>query len=366
MMQPSSDTAFTRNTIDAAIKIGFLAVWLIWCFQIVQPFIAPFAWGVIIAVAVFPIYRALVERLNGRQKLSAVIITLGMLVVLLAPGGFIGKILVENVQHIAASLNSGNIVIPPPAAGVETWPIIGEPLVNIWQLASENLEAAVQQLTPQIKAAGGWLVGIAKIAGIGFLQFFFAVILSGIFLANASAGHRFVLRITQRLAGDRGDELVDLAENIIRSVANGVLGVAFLQAMLAGLGFYVAGVPAPGFWAFICLVLGVIQIGVNPVTIPIMIYVFFTADTTTGILFIIWSVFVGVLDNVLKPLLLGRGVDLPMAVIFVGAIGGLLLSGIIGLFLGAIILSLGYKLLHLWIAPDPAEEDTGVEVTVRS
>ncbi len=351
MIKTSIDPSSTRNLLDAAIKIGLLAVWLIWCFRIIQPFIEPVAWGIIIAVAIFPVYRGLVEALKGRYKLSALIVTLGLLILLFAPSTFIGKSLVENVQSFASELHGGNIDIPPPSEGINDWPIIGEPLADIWLLASENLEEAANKFAPEIKAFGVWLVDIAKGAGIGFLQFFIAVILAGILLPNASAGHRVALNIAERLAGDRGKELTLVAEQTIRSVALGILGVAIIQAMLAGLGFYVVNVPAAGFWTFLCLLLGIIQIGANPVTIPIMIYVFLNSDTTTGILYVIWSIFVGVIDNILKPFLLGRGVDLPMLVIFVGAIGGLLHSGIIGLFLGAIILALGYKLFQMWIEP---------------
>jgi predicted PurR-regulated permease PerM len=143
--------------------------------------------------------------------------------------------------------------------------------------------------------------------------------------------------------------LIDVAERTVRSVASGILGVALIQALLAGLGFLVAGVPAAGLLTLICLITGVIQLGVVIVLIPVAIYLFSTATTTTAVGFLIWTILIAPIDNILKPMLLGRGVDVPMLVIFVGAIGGFLSSGIIGLFLGAVVLALGYKLLLVWL-----------------
>ncbi|HEY5140866.1 MAG TPA: AI-2E family transporter, partial [Methylococcales bacterium] len=150
----------------------------------------------------------------------------------------------------------------------------------------------------------------------------------------------------------KGADFADLAEATIRSVANGILGVALIQSLLAGLGFMVAGVPAAGLWALLCLILSIAQIGTAPILIPVIIYLFYTADTFTAIAFLIWCIPLSLMDNVLKPILLGRGVKTPMAVIFIGAIGGLLSSGVIGLFIGAVILSLGYNLFLLWLNPD--------------
>ena len=156
------------------------------------------------------------------------------------------------------------------------------------------------------------------------------------------------------LAGEKGADYAALAEATIRSVTRGILGVALIQSLLAGTGFMVMEIPGAGFWALICLLLSIIQIGIFPVTLPILIYVFSTADTTPAIVFLIWSIFVGILDNILKPILLGRGVKVPMTVVFVGAIGGFISYGIIGLFVGAVVLVLGYTLILAWLDNTPA------------
>jgi predicted PurR-regulated permease PerM len=182
------------------------------------------------------------------------------------------------------------------------------------------------------------------------LHFVVAIIIAGILLANSSGGNRTAHAITQRLADEKGADFADLAEATVRSVANGILGVAALiQSLLAGLGFMVAGVPAAGLWALLCLILSLAQIGIAPVLIPIIIYLFYTADTFTAVAFLIWIIPLTLIDNILKPILLGRGVKTPMVVIFIGAIGGLLSSGVIGLFIGAVILSLGYDLFLFWL-----------------
>jgi len=199
---------------------------------------------------------------------------------------------------------------------------------------------------------GKWLLSAAAGAGLGILQFVLAIIIAGVILHHGESGKRVSYAIARRLAEEHGAGFIDLARATIRSVSRGILGVALLQSILAGLGFLVAGVPAAGLWAFLCLLLSVIQIGIFPVTVPVIIYVFATGDTTTAVIFLIWNLMVGTLDNVLKPLLLGRGVNVPMAVIFVGAIGGFLASGIIGLFIGAVILVLGYELLLDWLELD--------------
>ncbi len=162
--------------------------------------------------------------------------------------------------------------------------------------------------------------------------------------------------IARRLAGNRGARFTQLAEAVVRSVSRGILGVAMIQAVLAGLGMLVAGVPAAGLWALVVLVLATIQIGAFPVMLPAVIYVFYHASMPVAVVFLVWALFVGSIDNILKPILLGRGVSVPMIVIFIGAIGGFLGAGIIGLFVGSVILVLGYELLHAWLDDISPEE----------
>ena len=338
-----------EKLIDIVIRLGVLSLVVIWCFQILQPFVIPIVWAVIIAVAIFPVYHKLFVLLNGRRNLAATLVALVVLVLLLVPTIMLAEVLVQNVATLAQEFRSGQLAIPPPPDNVKTWPLIGEHVSQIWHLAANNLADVLKPLQPQLKAFGAWLVKLAASAGMGMLMFVISVVIAGVLLAHSVSSYRVVHAIARRLAGDRGDELANLAEATIRSVARGVLGVAVIQAIMAGLGFMLAGGPGAGIWALLCLIAATVQIGVAPIVIPVIVYVFATGDTVTAVLFLIWNILILVLDNILKPILLGRGVDVPMLVIFLGAIGGMLMSGIVGLFVGAMVLALGYNLFQAWL-----------------
>ena len=351
-----SDKIFLHRSLEATIRIGLLIIITFWCFKIVEPFIIPIIWGIIIAVAAHPLYDRLRAALGARHKLAASIFTFAFLIILLVPTVLLTDTLIEGLKMLAEKIKEGSLSIPRPPDNLSNIMIIGQPLAKFWLLASENIHSALQQLTPALKVIGSWLLSAATGAGIAILHFVVAIIVAGILLAHSSGGKRTVRAITNRLADEKGDDYADLAEATVRSVANGILGVAVIQSILAGLGFMVAGVPAAGLWALLCLILSIAQIGIAPILIPIIIYLFYTADTFTAVAFLIWSIPLTLIDNILKPILLGRGVKTPMAVIFIGAIGGLLSAGVIGLFIGAVILSLGYDLFFLWLNPNSSSD----------
>ena len=349
---------------EIVIRLAVLALVVIWCFKILQPFIVPVVWAMIIAVAIYPLYQRLAGLLGGRSNLAATLITLLFLALLMGPALMLTQLLVENVTVLAQQIHAEHITIPMPPDSVKEWPIIGESVAGLWSLAATNLAGALELVQPQLKAFGLWLVNLAASAGIGMIMFLFAVVIAGAMLAHSTGSHRLVHGISRQLLGnERGAAMATLAETTIRNVTRGVLGVAVIQALLAGIGFAVAGVPGAGIWALFCLISATIQLGVGPIVIPAVVYVFATGDTVTAVLFLIWNVMIMVLDNILKPLLLGRGVDVPMLVIFLGSIGGMLMMGIVGLFIGAVVLALGYKLLQGWMrlestAPDPGDSQT--------
>lgn len=357
--ESSGQDEFLTNAQEAAIRIGVVVLLAAWCFQIIRPFLIPVIWGIIIAIAAYPGYRRLQSLLGERPRLAATAFTLIALILLIVPTMMLSDTLVAGVQRASGHLREGTIHIPPPPEKVGTWPLIGKPLANFWELASVNLEEALGEIKPQIKVLGGWLLTSAAGVGFGVLQFVFAIFIAGVLLAHSSGGAHAASAVATRLAGKRGEEFAQLAGATVRSVARGILGVALIQTILAGLGFLAVGLPGAGFWAFLCLLLSVVQIGPGLVLLPCVIYVFLTGKTLTAVLFLIWSIFVALLDNILKPLLLGRGVNVPMIVIFIGAIGGFLSMGIIGLFVGSIILVLGYTLLLAWLREvrEPAAEE---------
>lgn len=354
----SHDVSVSR-VVETGIRLGLLVLLASWCFQIMRPFLIPIVWGGIIAVALYPAYLWLSRRLGGRQVLAAVLFTLLGLVVLIVPMVLLSATLVEGARGLAADFEAGTLRIPPPPAGVGAWPLIGPWVEGIWQQASQNLLAAIQSLGPQLKGVGTWLLSVAAGVGVGILEFIFALGIAGALLAHAGPTGQAAEAIATRLAGERGADLAHLAEATVRSVTRGILGVAFIQAVLAGLGFLAIGVPGAGLLALIALLFSIVQVGIFPVVLPVLIYAFSDAGISTGaaIAFLVWSLFVGTIDNILKPILLGRGVAVPMLVIFVGAIGGFLSSGIIGLFVGSVVLVLGYKLFLAWLyeAEPPTE-----------
>jgi len=355
--QTLNDKTLMARTLELTIHVGLVLLLLFWCFRIAQPFIQIFIWGIIIAIAVFPGYRWLKSVLGGRKKLSAVLVTLLLLIIIILPCVMFAASLVETAQKLSADFSEGSLRIPAPPESIKSWPVVGQTFHSFWRLSSENLTAAVGQIAPHLKSFGLWLLNSAAGAGFGIVSFMISILITGVLLANEERGAQMAKAVAIRLAGERGTELVNLSRATIRSVARGILGVALIQAILAGLGCLVVGVPGAGLWALLVLILAVVQLPTFIILAPIVVYVFYTTSMLPAILFAIWNVLVGGCDSFLKPLLMGRGVDVPMLVVFIGAIGGFLFNGIIGLFLGAIILSLGFKLFELWLDENADEEE---------
>jgi predicted PurR-regulated permease PerM len=311
-----------------------------------RPFVPPITWGIVVAIAVYPAYRKLESLLGGRRALAAVLCTVFLLAALIVPTALLAGTLVEGIQTLITRLK--DFRIPPPPPSVMAWPLIGTSLNRVWSLASTSLNDLLSSFAPQIKALITWL--LAASAGIAFteLQFLLSILVSGVLLANVEGGSKMTLSLANRLFGEKGPELHKVIVTTIRSVAAGILGVAFIQSVLAGLGFLVMKLPGAGLWTTLFFVAAVLQVA-PIVLIPAVIYAFATASTGKAVVFLIWCVVVGLLDNVLKPLLLGRGAAVPVVVVFLGVIGGFVLMGIIGLFVGAIVLSVGYKLFIAWL-----------------
>ena len=348
----SEEKVFQGRVLTAAIRIGLVVLFAFWSFKIFQPFIIPVVWGIVIAVAIHPLYEKLLGGLRGKHGIAGTLVVLLGLILLIVPIVLLSDTLVEGTKILADGLQKGTLVVPPPPEGIESWPLIGGHLNTIWSLASHNLEEAVSQIEPLLIDLGTWLFSVGAGAGLEILQLMIAFIIAGVLLAHASSGYHTVRKIAVRVTGPRGDELASLATATIRSVAQGVLGIALIQSILAGIGFLLADVPGAGIWAVLVLFLAVVQLPPLIIIGPIIVYVFATSGTLTAVAFMIWGIFVSVGDAFLKPLLLGRGVEIPMPVILVGAIGGVISSGIIGLFVGAVVLALSYKLFMAWLYED--------------
>ena len=339
---------YVSRALETSIHVGLLILLVAICFLILRPFLPLIAWGIIVAVAVYPAYGRLKTLLHGRGTLSAVLITIILLAALIVPAILLTGTMVEGVQTLTTRIKDGTLAIPAPPASIKSWPIIGVPLTNAWSLASSNLTAVLSRFAPQIKAVIPELLSASAGIGLTLLQLILSIVLAGVLLANAQESAKVSRAFADRLFGNRGAEFDKLMGSTIRSVTIGILGVAIIQSTLAGIGFLAVGLPGAGLWAVVFLIGAVLQVA-GLLLIPAVIYAFVIASTTKAVLFMIWCVFVGLMDNVLKPILLGRGAAVPIAVVFVGVIGGFMSMGFIGMFVGAIVLSVGYKLLLVWL-----------------
>jgi predicted PurR-regulated permease PerM len=348
-----------------------LAFLIYWTFVLIRPFVPILAWGIVLAVALYPVFNLLSKLLGGRPRLAAAILTVINLGIVIGPATWLGLSAVEGVKDLAANLDAGNVVVPSPPNGVKDWPVIGPQFFELWNRASNNVRAALREVAPHLKPLAGIMLGLAGNAGVGTLKFLLSVALAGFLFPYGSqlvaAGRGFLYRIVP----EQSEHFLELAGTTIRAVSQGVIGVAILQSLLAGIGFKLADVPGAGLLAFVVMILTIVQIGAAIVLVPVIIWIWIDKDFTTALLLTVFLCIVGILDNILKPIVMGRGLTTPTLVIFVGVIGGTLAHGIVGLFIGPIILSLAWELTVAWIRTDRADatlpnELSNVDLNQRS
>ena len=348
-----TDDRFLANAMASFIQIGALLLLLMLCYKIIAPFVHIVVWAIVIAVGLYPTHKALTARLGGRAKTANAILTLIGLVIVITPIWLSTESSIAAAQKINTHIETGTVAIPPPNEKVAGWPVVGERLYNFWSDAAEDVEETLNEYAPQLRTVSQKLLGIAGGMMLGALGFAVSIIIAGALNLNAESGERAARAIAGSLMGDEaGNKMTNLAVLTIRSIVKGVLGIAIIQTVAALIGLVVMQVPAAGLWALIVLVLCVAQLPPWLILAPIAVWVFSVADPVPATIFAVYMMIVSLADMVLKPMLLGRGVDTPMLVILLGAIGGAMTMGIIGLFLGAVILAVSYELLAAWMAPD--------------
>ncbi|MBF4210354.1 AI-2E family transporter [Pseudomonas donghuensis] len=352
-----------RELLDVLIRAGLIAVLVLFCFDIFKPFLNLMLWAVILAITLYPLSQRLGGWLGGRPRWAAVVLVIIGLACLIGPLSLLGASVADTVQQGITGFEDQRIEIPPPPANVRDWPLIGAPLYGIWAHASSDLSWAATQVAPHLKGLSKTL--LTQLAGIGsgILMFLVALVVAGLIMAKGTTGQRAAVAIATRVAGpQRGEQLAALCTATIRAVAQGVVGIAFIQMLLVGVALVIMGVPAAGVLALLVLLLGITQLPVLLITLPVAIYVLaHDGVSASTVIFVIWILLAGLADNVLKPMLLGRGVAVPMPVVLIGALGGMLTNGIIGLFIGPVVLAVGYELFMSWVAQplaadSPAEE----------
>ncbi|MDF3888755.1 AI-2E family transporter [Cupriavidus basilensis] len=348
---PISEKALSRGMLDVLIRAGLIAVLVVFCFQIFRPFFDLLVWSLILAITLYPLQVKLSPMLGNKDGRTATLIVLVVIGIIMVPTYLLGVAMAESVENGMTLVKSGEFKVPPPAESVASWPLVGKQLYAFWMQAATDLTGLVMKLSPQIKDFSLVLLGAAAGLGKGLLIFVFALIIAGIIMAFGEEGSRSAVQIASRIFNpEKGPQVTALCTSTIRAVAQGVVGIAFIQMLLIGVGFVLKGVPAAGLLALGVLLLGIMQLPATLITVPVIVFVIATEGASVAtIVFSIYVFVAGLADNVLKPLLLGRGVDVPMPVVLIGALGGMVSGGVIGLFIGPVMLAVGYQLFWQWV-----------------
>jgi len=344
-----SDDDFFKKAIETSVRFAALLLLSYGCYQIFRPFFIPFIWGVIIAVGINPLFRGIKKIVRGNKIAASSILVILLFGLLALPAFLLTKSFIEGATSIANSLEGQTIVIPPPTETVKTWPIIGPKLFIVWEEISTNLTNALIKFAPQLKPIGVWVLTNLTKLGLEIIFFIIAILVAGILLVFEDKAKVFIHKLATRLSGESGEELVHLTGSTVRNVTQGIIGVALIQSILAGVGLLIAEVPHAGLWSFLTLVILIIQVPILTILGPISLYLFSYGETTVAVVFLIWSIILSVIDTPLRALFFGRGSTTPMPIIFFGAIGGMIQFGIICLFIGAVVLALGYRFFLFWL-----------------
>ena len=354
------------SLMDVLIRAGLILAMVMLCYQIFSPFLTLMVWALILAVTIYPLHQALASKIGGKQGLAATLLVVVGVVLIVAPTAMLMSSLGDSVHQLVNDVQNNSLKIPAPRPGVEAWPVVGKQIHDVWSKAHADLPALVQSLQPKIGELAKTALGFVASIGSGLLQFMASFIIAGFIMAFGQSGSRASRAIFERIVGNaRGSEFASLSTATIRAVALGVIGVALIQAIIVGMALLVAGVPWAGVLAGIVLVLGIAQVPALIVTLPAIGYIWSSGDysTAAAIAYTVVLFLSGMADNVLKPLMLGRGVDAPMPVILLGALGGMAAAGILGMFVGATLLTLGYQIFMGWVAANPNAGQAGQNAT---
>lgn len=357
---PGGERRFTTRYIELSIRLLLIGSLFYWTYIIIEPFAAMFVWSVVMAVAFYPSFERLVTLLGGRRAVAAIVMIIAGLLLVLGPATWVAVGVVQPIEELVKSLEAGSLVIPPPLETLKEWPVIGQPIYDFWMLASTNLSGALAQISPQLKPVGQYVLGMARNAGAGTLQFLVSIALAGYVLAVAPQLLIALRGIARRVDATHGRRILDLAGATINAVSRGVMGVSLLQSVIAGLGMTVAGVPGAGLLAIAILVLGIVQIGPMLVVAGVVFWAWTHMTTIPAIALTLCMLSTNYIDGAVKPFLLAHGLSTPMPVIFIGVIGGVIVHGFAGLFVGPVVLAVVWELGRAWISDtldDTAEDE---------
>lgn len=357
-----TNSSIEKVLMEVLIRFGLIAVLIFLCAHVFAPFTGILLWGLIMAVALYPIHQKLAKRLGGRQGRASTVMVVGVMLVLGVPMLMLGNSFGSHLHRVYTQLEEGTAEIEPPSESVAEWPLIGERVYTGWNKLANDLPDTLKENEMQVKALSKRLLSAALNGAKAMMLLFGAFVIAGVMMAFGKSGIQALARVFARFVGESGGvKLQALCTGTVRSVAVGVLGVALIQAVLFGLGFMLIGLKTAGVLALITLFIGIIQIPALVVGIPVIAYIWMGGDGSTAmnVIFTIYFIVAALSDNFLKPMLLGRGVDAPMPIILIGALGGMVSAGFIGLFIGAVVLAVGYKIFMNWVAENPGPDDAG-------
>ena len=347
------DLGRPSTMIDNAIRVGLVALLVYACARIVLPFAFLLIWSAILTVMLYPLHLRLMPRLGNRG--SALLIGLIGVVLMLGPMVIAVTSFATTLYSLISTLQSQDVTMPQPPLWLDSTPLIGKKLTEIWTLVASNLPAALAKYGHLLSGPLAWLATFAGGLAVGELSFVLSFAIAAVLIAYGRDAAKFARRLMTRVTGsnERAEQLVTLTAATIRGVGLGVVGVALIQSSLLGLGFFAIGIQAAGPLTLVALILGIMQVPLILLTLPVVGYVFIYEATQPAVIFLIWNIVVGLGDNILRPLMLGRGLNVPMPVILMGVIGGMIVDGLLGLFVGPVLLAVSYVLLLEWLQQHP-------------
>ena len=351
----AGSTERLREDFERTVALVLVSLLALAVFLILSPFLGAIVWAIVLAVAVRPAYVTLREAFGGRPRLAATVITLALAAALIGPLAVLVASLGDNVRDvttIAQDLTEAG-TLPGPPDWILQIPVAGHYVHASWARAAADSAGLLAWLRPRIEPAAAWILGHGARLSLALLEFLLAVIIAGVLCVHGEGAAKVASRVALRLGGPGAPALLETAASTVRGVAAGVIGTAIIQALLSAIGFWLVGIPGVPLLSMLCFVVALAQIGTGVVWIPAAIWLGYKGARAALVFMIVWNIAVNVSDNVIKPLLIGRGSKLPLAVIFLGVLGGLLTWGFLGMFLGATLLAVAYELFHLWVDDQP-------------
>lgn len=351
----------SKQLFEIILQLALVFLILGFCIKLLLPFMMPILWAIILAIVLYPIYNFLQKKLGGRKSLAAFIITAVILILIISPTVIFVNSVTTSLSDLKTGVENGTLKVATPGQNIKDWPLIGDKAYDFLYALSTDLKAGVLQYKEQIVALSKKLLGSVLSSTAALLQVILSVIIAGVFLVSTSS-QNLATNFIKRISGSSGEEFLQITISTVYQVVKGILGVAIIQTLIQAVGLFGAGIPFAGVLTVICLMLSIIQVGPIIINLGVIAYLFSLDNTTAAIGWSIFFILSGLSDNVLKPLLLGKGAMVPMLVIFLGVIGGFMMSGFVGLFVGPIVFSIGYKLFASWMEDRPENSAAPVEV----